>query len=118
MMKATTPLLFAFFFLATFANRATAETPLHFHRDIRPILSENCFACHGPDEKQRKAHLRLDTKEGAFAKLKSGGFALVPGKAGQSAVIERLAATDPKEIMPPPKTGKKLSPQQIDLIRQ
>src|SRR5438445_8667090 len=117
MMKATTPLLFAFFFLATFANRATAETPLHFHRDIRPILSETCFQCHGPDEKQRKAHLRLDTKDGAFAEL-DGHFAIVAGKLEESRLWQRITSKDPEERMPPAKSGKKLSSAQIELLRR
>src|SRR5438445_10617499 len=117
MMKATTPLLFAFFFLATFANRATAETPLHFHRDIRPILSETCFQCHGPDEKQRKAHLRFDTKDGAFADL-GGYFPIVAGKPDESRIIHRITAKDAEERMPPLKSGKKLSSGQIELIRR
>src|SRR5438876_236773 len=102
---------------------ATAATPaakaaIDFNRQIRPILSENCFACHGPDEKQRKAKLRLDTKEGAFAKLRSGGFAIVPGKSAESELIKRVMADDPTEIMPPRKTGKHLTPQQIDVLKQ
>src|SRR5438132_12770912 len=106
-MKATALLLFAFVLLVTSADRATAEAPIHFHRDIRPILSETCFQCHGPDEKQRKAHLRLDTKEGAFAHL-DGGFALVAGNPDESKLWQRITAKDPEERMPPPKSGKKL----------
>src|SRR5437660_12362310 len=58
-----------------------------FSREILPILSENCFACHGPDAKQRKAKLRLDSKDGALAKLRSGDHAIVPGKASHSKLI-------------------------------
>jgi hypothetical protein len=89
-----------------------------FNRQILPILSENCFACHGPDAKQRKAKLRLDVKEGAFAELRSGGHAIVPGKSAESKVIERTSSDDPEHRMPPPKTGKRLKPEQIALMKQ
>jgi mono/diheme cytochrome c family protein len=93
-------------------------TPVDFNRQILPILSENCFACHGPDAKQRKAKLRLDVKDGAFAELRSGGHAIVPGKSGESKLIERVSSDDPEHRMPPPKTGKRLKPDQIALIQQ
>ncbi len=99
-----------------------ADTPrpttIDFNKQIRPILSENCFACHGPDEKQRKAKLRLDTKEGALGKLRHGGFAIVPGKPDESAMITRISSHDPNEIMPPPKSRKSLKPEQIALLKQ
>jgi hypothetical protein len=98
------------------AGNITAKD-IDFHRDIRPILSATCFQCHGPDSKQRKADLRLDTKSGAFADL-GGYFAIVPGKPAESRLIERITAKDVKEVMPPPKSGKTLSPAQIELIRQ
>src|SRR5207253_10433166 len=82
------------------------------------LLSDNCFACHGPDEKQRKAKLRLDTKEGAFKELRGGGFAIVPGKASESKLIERVTAEEPAERMPPVKSGKHLTAEQIALLRQ
>jgi mono/diheme cytochrome c family protein len=88
-----------------------------FNRDIRPILSDNCYACHGPDRNTRKAKLRLDVPEGAFAEY-DGGHAIVPGKPEQSVVMQRLLTSDPDDLMPPPKSAKKLSPQQIELIRQ
>jgi mono/diheme cytochrome c family protein len=96
---------------------AEDDGPIDFNRDIRPILSDNCFACHGPDEKKRQANLRLDTKQGAFARLDSGQFAIVPGKPDESELIFRITATDaPAVLMPPPKSTKKLTPAQIDLI--
>src|SRR5262245_12133327 len=79
-----------------------------FNRQVRPILSENCFACHGPDEGQRKAGLRLDTKEGAFAALKSGEFALVSGKPDDSHLVFRVESDDPMTQMPPAASNKKL----------
>src|SRR5579871_2273788 len=93
-----------------------AETKVLYDRDVRPILADNCYACHGPDAQQRKAKLRLDTKEGAFAALRDGGFALVPGKPQESRLLERISASEPSQVMPPPKTGKHLTMAQIDLL--
>jgi hypothetical protein len=83
-----------------------AAEKVDFRRDVRPILAEHCFQCHGPDEKARKAKLRLDTKEGALA-------AVVPGKPGESELIARVVSKDAKEVMPPPKHDKPLSAKQI-----
>ncbi len=102
------------------AANAPASTPsrqLEFNRDIRPILSDNCFACHGFDEKKRAAGLRLDTFEGATEKLQSGRSAIVPGKPEQSTLLARVTSHDPAAVMPPPETGKKLTPEQIELLR-
>src|SRR5438046_85582 len=97
---------------------AKGQTPVDFNRQILPLLSENCFACHGPDAGQRKAKLRLDTKEGAFAELRSGGYAIVPGKSSESKMIAKITVVDPKDRMPPAKTGKQLKPEQIALLKQ
>src|SRR5262249_19724809 len=91
---------------------------IEFDRQIRPILAENCFACHGPDDRARKAKLRLDTKQGAFARLRGGGFALVAGNVSESELLQRIASPNADERMPPPKSGKKLAPQQVELVRQ
>ena len=88
-----------------------------FDRDIRPIFSENCYQCHGPDEKARKAKLRLDTKEGAF-RLKDGKAVIVPGKSGESELVKRITNTDPEEVMPPPKSNHKLTAKQVESLRQ
>lgn len=93
-----------------------AERPIEFNRDIRPILSENCFACHGPDSGARKAGLRLDIEEGAKGRGK-GDPAIVAGKAEASEVYKRLVSHDAKELMPPAKSNKKLDSQQKQLIR-
>src|SRR5215472_4048442 len=86
---------------------ARAEDPrINFDRDIRPILSNNCFKCHGPDAKQRKAGLRLDRRDGALGELKSGNWAVVPGKRKESALVARITAADPHERMPPASSGK------------
>ncbi len=103
------------------AKSAVAETPnspvVSFNRDIRPILSDNCFACHGPDKNQRKADLRLDTEEEALAD-RGGYAAIVPGKPDESELYRRISAADAKQRMPPAKFGKKLSQPQIELMRR
>src|SRR5437016_9227671 len=115
-------LLAIFLFSGLPIGQATADTPkvpaIDFNRQIRPILSENCFACHGPDEKQRKAKLRLDTKGAALAELRDDGFAIVPGKSAESDLVARIGSDDPSTRMPPPKTGKRLTPAQIELFRR
>ena len=75
---------------------------IDFARDIQPILSENCYQCHGPSTTGRKGGLRLDLQEGALGAGKSGKMAIVPGKAEQSEIIRRLSSTDPDVVMPPP----------------
>ena len=99
------------------AGRPARQALLDFDRDIRPILSDNCFACHGPDEKARKAKLRLDIKEGTFA-VTDGQSPIVPGRSSASELIKRVTSRDPDEIMPPPKSGKKLTPAQVGRLRQ
>src|SRR5437868_8245835 len=94
-----------------------AEGKIDFARDIRPILSDACFLCHGPDETQRKAELRLDIREGAFGEL-NVGIPFVPGKLAESEAWLRITADDPAQKMPPPKSGKKLAPKQVELIRK
>src|SRR5262245_6084557 len=78
-----------------------------FGREVRPILAGKCFACHGPDDRTRKAGLRLDTFDGATRELKSGNRAVVPGKTGQSELIARV--TSDSRVMPPAKAGPRLS---------
>ncbi len=94
------------------------EGRIDFNRQIRPILSENCFTCHGFDEQQRKAKLRLDTRDGAVARLRREGHAVVPGKPGDSELLARVLSADDAERMPPVTTKKRLTPQQIELLRQ
>src|SRR5881394_2032398 len=101
-----------------FCAFAAGKAQVDFDRDIHPILSDKCFACHGPDEKERKAKLRLDRKEEAFKSLKSGGYAIVPGQPEKSELLARLTTKDEDDLMPPPKSGKKLTPAQIDLLRR
>src|SRR5437764_13531090 len=101
----------AIVFLCAPSMRAGAQAP-EYNRDIRPILAENCFACHGPDSAARKAKLRLDLREEAV----SAGV-IVPGKPDQSEVVNRLFAEEPSKVMPPPKTHKTLTPAQKDLLK-
>ncbi len=110
-------LLLALFAIHLFAASAQGLEP-NFNRDIRPILSENCFACHGPDEKHRKAGLRLDTKEGAFGKSKSGAMAIVPGNLKKSEMWARLITTDKDEVMPPPDSHKTLTVVEKERVRK
>jgi hypothetical protein len=92
------------------APAARAQGPVDFNRDVRPILSNGCFACHGPDEKTRKAKLRLDTRDGAVES------AVVPGKPDDSELLRRVASKDPDEVMPPAKHGKPLTPREVDVL--
>lgn len=90
----------------------------NFH--IRPILSDKCFACHGPDANKREADLRLDVEGSAFAALKEnpGKFALVAGKPLESQVYHRITSSDPGELMPPPESNLALTAQEINLIKR
>ena len=99
------------------ANCVAADEPeIDFARDIRPLLSNACFRCHGPDEEVREADLRLDTAEGAYSDL--GGYqAIKPNDPDASAVISRVTTSDPEERMPPPDSGIKLSPRDIELLK-
>ena len=91
-----------------------AEKPIRFDRDIRPLLSEHCFACHGPGKQE--AGLRLDDGPATLALLESGERAIVPGDTASSALIARIVATDPDTVMPPPHFHKELSEAQKDLL--
>jgi mono/diheme cytochrome c family protein len=105
------------------ADTAPAPAPvqvpaeIRFNRDVHRILSENCFACHGPDRNQRKADLRLDTRDGLFGKLEDI-TPVVPGKPDQSEVVRRITHANPKKLMPPPKTGKTLTAAQIEILKK
>jgi len=92
--------------------------PVDFSREILPILSENCFHCHGPDASGRKADLRLDTKEGAFLKNADGAAAIVPGHPEASMLVERILTTDKDELMPPPKSNRKVTPGERELLKR
>ncbi|MHB1556264.1 MAG: PSD1 and planctomycete cytochrome C domain-containing protein [Isosphaeraceae bacterium] len=94
--------------LSAFESRALADSPaLDFNRDIRPILAENCFYCHGQDANKRQADLRLDLRDAA---IEAG--AIVPNEPRASELVARINATNPKELMPPAKSNRRLSPEQ------
>jgi hypothetical protein len=103
--------------LLTATARGQAPRAVEFNRDIRPILSDACFNCHGPDKAKRKGGLHFDTEEGARADL-GGYFAIVPGKPHESALIERVTSNEPAKRMPPPASGPALSKDKIELLRQ
>ena len=97
--------------LILLAVSVRAAAPVDFNREIRPLLSDNCFSCHGPDEKQRMAKLRLDTKEGAFS-------VIAPGDSGHSKLLQRLTAEKKAMRMPPAATGLTLNDKQVDAVRR
>ncbi|HEY2934388.1 MAG TPA: DUF1553 domain-containing protein [Acidobacteriota bacterium] len=103
------------------ASRSQGGEPIpqsvEFNRDIRPIFSDNCFACHGPDEAKRRSKLRLDTEAGAFVDLE-GRRAIVPGNPQQSEIYRRVSSQDETERMPHISSGRKLTERQIELIRR
>jgi mono/diheme cytochrome c family protein len=99
--------------LTLLASSASAGDKLEYNRDIRPILAENCFACHGPDSASRKADLRLDQREAA---IKTG--AITPGKIDESELISRITSDDPDQVMPPAKLKRVLSPEQKDALKR
>jgi hypothetical protein len=103
--------------LAVVSRAAVPDKP-GYNRDIRPILSNNCFYCHGPDEKKREAKLRLDVRENALAEHDSG-HAIVPGKPDESELLSRILSHDKDEVMPPPKAKKApLTAEQIATLRR
>ena len=118
--------LFAFFFLTIVGALpilaapalAPASAKVDFNRDIRPILSENCFACHGPDAKQVKGGLRLDQRDSVLKPAKSGKTAIVPKQPAKSELVRRIFTTDTDDLMPPPESHKKLTAAQRDLFKR
>ena len=116
-------LLLVFTFLAKPCSVNAAEpkrnlpTQIEFNRDLRPILSDNCFYCHGPDKNHREADLRLDTEAGLFGGEKAKGV-VRKGSPGQSKLIHRILTNDADEKMPPPDSGKQLSSQNIEILKK
>ena len=110
--------VFALVLIAGLGLADAAESKVSFNRDIRPIFSDNCTACHGPDAKARKADLRLDTKEGFFEKTAKRGPAVVARNLEKSELWQRVITTDPDDIMPPPDSHKSLKPEQKEKLKQ
>src|SRR5262245_53937474 len=110
MLSRSFALTFVFTWLSLISH---AADKLEYNRDVRPILAENCFACHGPDSAAREADLRLDKREVAIEH-----DAIVPGKPGQSSIVSRIFADDADTVMPPPKTRKKLTAVQKEKLKQ
>ncbi len=95
---------------------AAVARPVDFNREVRPVLSKNCFACHGSDEAKRAKGLRLDLRATAIKPLKSGETAIVPGDPDSSALVARIAEEDDTIRMPPRKAGNRLSPAEVDVL--
>ncbi|MEY4776253.1 MAG: hypothetical protein RL759_766, partial [Verrucomicrobiota bacterium] len=108
--------------LPLLAASAFAADPVEFNRDIRPVIADNCFHCHGPDPGTRKAGLRLDTEAGFFAKRltkdgKEEPPTIIKGQPDKSTLYQRIISKDEDEIMPPPESHKSLRPEQIATIK-
>jgi hypothetical protein len=100
-----------------FATESSGAEKVRFNRDVRPILSDTCFHCHGPDEKERKGGLRLDVRAEALKPAKSGATAIVPGSPEQSEIINRIHSKDADDVMPPDKLHKNLTAAQKEILR-
>ena len=113
-------LAFSIYFLSN-QKKGNHKTEISYNRDIRPILSDKCFLCHGPDANTRKAGLRLDVQSAAFAELQvnKGHFAIVPGSPEKSELIRRIESTDPAVLMPLPESNlPQLTPEEIAVFKQ
>lgn len=107
-------------FSNTFSSEDGLPDQVDFNFHVKPILSDNCFACHGPDANKREAGLRLDIPEGAFATLKEqpNAHALVPGNLSQSVAIQRILSKDTMDVMPPPESHLSLTTREIDILKK
>ncbi|MBT4867363.1 MAG: hypothetical protein HON53_19850, partial [Planctomycetaceae bacterium] len=117
MRRVLTTAVLAGMFAANSAAFGADEEKVDFDRDVKGIISDNCFKCHGPDDKDRKEDLRLDTREQLFAK-RDDHFTVVAGKPGESELFKRIVSDDEFVIMPPPDSGKTLTKKQIEIIRK
>jgi len=100
------------------AAAALPTAPLSFNDHVQPILSENCYHCHGPDSSTREARLRLDRRDDAITARGDYDPAIIPGNPAASPLIERILSTDPEEQMPPPETHKTLKPHEVEILRR
>ncbi len=100
------------------ADDKSQPDSIQFNRDIRPILSDACFSCHGPDGSRRQSALRLDSRESALSPAESGNSAIVPGDPQKSTLLERIESSDTDLVMPPPSTGKTLSALQKERLKR
>ena len=104
--------------LLAFGMTSYADDKIDYNREVRPILSTKCFQCHGPDEESRKVGLRLDVRDIAIKKIKSGGIPIVPGNPEDSTIMDRVTTTDADDIMPPQKTGPPLKEKEIAILKK
>src|SRR6188472_8282 len=106
--------------IATAASSGAAELAVprrvEFNRDVRPILSDNCFHCHGPDKNARQAELRLDIRDEALKAAGSGEMPIVPGKSDKSELVRRINSADADEVMPPADSHKTLTARQKEVL--
>jgi hypothetical protein len=107
------------FLAAVCASSLSAEDQqVSFNRDVRPILSDACFHCHGPDDQQRQAGLRFDERDSAIAEAESGETPIVPGNLSASELVKRITSDDDSVVMPPRDSGKTISPEQIETLKR
>ncbi|MBI1311782.1 DUF1553 domain-containing protein [bacterium] len=104
--------------LIVLPSTSFAADEIDFNRDIRPILSDKCYACHGPDENKRQGGFRLDRKDSAYGAAESGEIVIVPGQPEASELVARISTGDADLVMPPADSTKKLSPEEIDLLKR
>jgi hypothetical protein len=116
-MQRRAGLLTAFLLLASGSLFAQTKE-VDYTRDVRPILAGKCLQCHGPDDKVRKAGLRLDSRDGATKTLADGKAAIVPGQIAKSELYQRITSKDPTHAMPPAKLGKPLLPEEIAVLKR
>ncbi len=112
------PLVIGLSLLITSANLNAETGRVNFSRDIRPILADKCFQCHGPDEAKQKSGLRLDLRDDAIVAADSGSIAIVPKEPDASELVKRILSKDSDEVMPPAESPKKLTESETELLRK